>query len=171
MKHRVYLLVLTSLMTLPVGAAEVSPFATKPGQWEMKTQHNGKAMPTIRSCVDEETAAQAEKTLASPEIPKECKLLSQHLKGQEMRFEYRCDDEGGQVHVRGQGRRLSESAFESRLETLENGQVVGTTVIAGQWLGACPAQAGNSIDIPGIGQMDMDQLERMAKELGGPAGH
>jgi hypothetical protein len=159
------------LMALPAGAAEVSPFATKPGQWEMKTQHNGKAMPTIRSCVDEETAAQAEKTLASPEIPKECKLLSQQLKGQDMRFEYLCDDESGPVHVRGQGRRLSESAFESRLETLENGQVVGTTVIAGQWLGTCPAQGGNTMDIPGVGQMDMDQLERMAKEPGGPAGY
>lgn len=169
MRH-VRLLVLTGLVALPAGAAEMSSYATKPGQWEMKTQHNGKAMPTIRSCVDEETAAQAEKTLASPETPKECKLLSQRLKGQEMRFEYVCDDEGQQVHVRGQGRRLSENTFESRLETLENGQVAGTTVIAGQWLGACPAQARNTIDIPGVGQMDMDQLERMAKELGGPAG-
>ena len=164
------LLVLTGFMALPAGAAEVSPFATKPGQWEMKTQHNGKVMPVIRTCVDEDTAAQAEKTLASPEIPKECKALSQHTKGQEMRFEYVCDDPGQQVHVRGQGRRLSENAFESQLETLENGQVTGTTLIAGQWLGACPAQARNTIDIPGIGQMDMDQLERMAKELGGTAG-
>ena len=168
--RRFCLLVLTGLMGLPVGAAEVSPFATKPGQWEMKTQHNGKAMPAIRTCVDEETAAQAEKTLASPEIPKECKALSQNLKGQEMRFEYVCDDEGQRVHVLGQGRRLSENAFESQLETLENGQVTGSTVIAGQWLGACPAQARNTIDIPGVGQMDMDQLERMAKELGGTAG-
>jgi len=164
------LLVLTGLMASPVGATEVSPFATRPGQWEMKIQHNGKAMPVIRTCVDEETATQAEKMLASPEVPKECKTLSQHIKGQEMRFEYVCDDPGQQVHVRGQGRRLSENAFESQLETLENGQVTGTTLIAGQWLGACPAQAGNSIDIPGVGQMDMDQLERMVKELGGPAG-
>ena len=164
------LLVLTGLMASPVGAAEVSPFATKSGRWEMKTQHNGKAMPVIRTCVDEENAAQAEKMLASPELPKECKALSRHIESHEMRFEYVCDDAGQQVHVRGQGRRLSENAFESQLETVEDGQVTGTTLITGQWLGACPAQARNTIDIPGVGQMDMDQLERMAKELGGPAG-
>lgn len=168
--HRFCLLVLTGLMVLPVGAAETSPFATKPGQWEMKTQHNGKAMPAIRTCVDEETAAQAEKMLASPEVPKECRALSQNLEGQEMRFEYVCDDEGQPVHVRGRGRRLSEDAFESQIETLEKGQVTGTTLIAGQWLGACSAQARNTIDIPGVGQIDMDQLERLAKERGGAAG-
>ena len=65
---------------------------------------------------------------------------------------------------------MSENAFESQTETLQNNQVKGATTIAGQWLGACPAQAKNSIDIPGVGQMDMDKLGRMAKELGTAVG-
>ncbi len=169
--RRVRLFVLTGLVVLPVGATEMSPYATKLGQWEMKTFHNGRALPIVRTCVDETTAAQAEKTLADPKIPQDCKEISQDMKGEEMHFEYACGPEKQHTHVRGWSRRVSENAFESQIETLQNDQIKGTTTIAGQWLGACPAQAKNSIDIPGVGQMDMDKLGRMAKELGAAVGH
>jgi hypothetical protein len=77
--RRVCLFVLTGLVVLPVGAAEMSPYATKIGQWEMKTLHNGRALPVVRICVEEITAAQAEKTLADPKISQDCKEISRDM--------------------------------------------------------------------------------------------
>ena len=86
-----------------------------------------------------------------------------------MHFEYACEEDGKTVRLRGQGRRVSDDAFESRVETLEGNQVVATTEVSGRWLGQCPAQGKNTVDIPGMGQMDMDQLKRMAEEWGAGA--
>jgi hypothetical protein len=168
MKPRV-LFALMGIVTLPVTAAELSPYATKAGQWEMTTRHNGQALPVIRTCVDEETAAKAERNLASSDVPSECKVISQKATRATMHFEYACEEDGKTVRLRGQGRRVSDDAFESRVETLEGNQVVAITEVSGRWLGQCPAQGKNTVDIPGMGQMDMDQLKRMAEEWGAGA--